>query len=105
MTASREIAIAQLELANEIRSRRRKLKLLIAEGRVPVSEILLRDKRHLRTMKVAEILKATPGLGEVKVDRALRRLHIPPHTTLATLSFERRAALVDWLREHHGVRI
>ena len=105
MTAPREVAIAQLEKANEVRSRRGRLKLLIAEGRVPVSEVLLRDKRHLRTMKVSDLLKATPGLGEVKVNRALRRLHIAPNATLANLSKENRAELIGWLRAHHGVKI
>ncbi|HET7455418.1 MAG TPA: hypothetical protein VFJ76_07855 [Solirubrobacterales bacterium] len=105
MTAPREVAIAQLEKANEVRSRRGRLKLLIAEGRIPVSEVLVREKQFLRNMKVHDLLLATPGLGKVKVDRAFRSLRIPHNTTLAGLSVERKEQLLDWLKEHHGVKI
>jgi len=101
MTAAREHLMANLEIANVVRSKRARLKEHIAAGGIPLSEVLLADKVHLRTMKVADLLQAVPGLGVTKVSRALRALQISPSATLEKLPRGRREELLEWLRSHY----
>jgi hypothetical protein len=93
--------MANLEVANVVRSKRAHLKEHIAAGGISVSEVLLADKVHLRTMKVADLLQAVPGLGASKVGRALRALQISPSATLEKLPHRRREELLEWLRARH----
>lgn len=97
---------ANLEKANEVRRDRAKLKRLIAEGRIRLSEVLLVDKQHLYTMRLKDLLLVVPHLGPVKVTYAMRRLRISEHITLENLSMHRREELLDWIaREHPAVRL
>jgi len=102
VSPSREHLLENLKTANVVRSRRARLKEHIAAGGIPISEVLLADKVHLRTMKVADLLLAVPGLGTVKVGRACRALRINPSLTLEKLPHRRREELLAWLRQHYG---
>jgi len=101
MRHSREHLMQNLKRANLVRSHRADLKEHITSGGLRVSEVLLADKVHLRTMKVADLLMAVPGLGAVKINRAFRALQISPTATLERLPHGRREELVEWLRAHH----
>lgn len=98
--------LKRLQSANVIRSKRARLKEHIAEGRIPLSEVLLADKCHLRTMKLCDLLLAVPRLGPAKVNAALNRNRIGPSVTLENFSHQRRLALLEWLRANHrSVRV
>lgn len=101
MSPSREHLMANLATANIVRSKRARLKEHIAAGGIPLSEVLLANKVHLRTMKVADLLLAVPGLGAAKVGRACRALRIGPSLTLENLPHHRREELLAYLSRHH----
>ena len=91
----------RLREANVVRSKRARIKQLMAEGRITLSDVLLVDKCHLRTMKIRDLLLAVPGLGPVKVRRVQRVHQIADFLTLESFSMNRRRELLGWLREHY----
>lgn len=99
---SREDLMANLERANVVRSRRARLKEHISAGDLRVSEVLLADKVHLRTMKVADLMLAVPNLGPAKVNSAFRALRISPSVTLENFAHSRRLELLDYLHRRYG---
>lgn len=98
---SPEARMENLRTANVVRSKRARLKEHIAAGDLRVSEVLMADKVHFHTMKLADLLLATPGLGPAKLNRAFRVLQIGPSVTLENFPHHRRRELLDWLARHH----
>lgn len=80
--------------ANRIRSYRGDLKRDLKAGRRQVAGVLLRPPAEVETMKVFDLLLATPKLGRVKVNKALRKCRIAPSKTVGGLSPRQRAELV-----------
>ena len=92
---------AALEIANEVRSRRSRLKAAMAEGRVRLAEPLLSDDAWLRTIKVRDLLLATPGIGPQKVTRALNTCWVSPTVPLGKTSQKTRLILLAHLAQMH----
>lgn len=95
-----EIARANLRLANDVRSRRAKLKRDLAAGRAKLVPVLLNPPPYAAAAKVHELLRAVPGIGEKKADKLMRRV-VPTAThskTVAGLSDRQRVELVRELR-------
>lgn len=90
-----------LARADEVRSRRGRIKRLMAEGRITLGEVFAADKEHLATMPVRDLLRSVPGLGEARIRRAMRANSIGHFMELHELSFRRRAELVIWLEQHY----
>lgn len=86
-----------LERANEIRTRRSRLKREIAAGRVMARDVLLDPPWWADTMKVVDLLLAVPKVGRVKVDRTLFRCRVSPSKTLGDLSERQRFELAAHL--------
>jgi hypothetical protein len=53
----------------------------------------------LHTMRVEEVLLATPALGRVKVARALNRCHVSPSKTIKGITDRQRTELLHFLEE------
>lgn len=85
-----------LELANEIRSHRARLKREMRAGRIGVVDLL--DDPLCETMKLWDALVAQPKIGRVKANRVLQRLTISPSKTLGGLSPRQRRQLLEHLR-------
>lgn len=101
MSAAAEVQrLAGLRAANAIRTRRAELKAELKSGRVSLSEVLNRPPSWTKTMRVADLLRATPGLGTVRVNRALRLNQIRPSRTMEHFPAARRQVLLAWLSEH-----
>ena len=83
-----------LERANDIRSYRANLKLDLKAGRVHVADLLNNPPEKIHTMKVFDLLIATPKLGRVKVNKALNRCRISPSKTVGGLSPRQRDELL-----------
>jgi hypothetical protein len=93
--------MANLEIANEVRRRRSRLKAELAAGEATLAKPLLLEQDWTRTMKVADLLKAVPGLGRVKVKRAPTANRIGHGATLGGLTATRRGDLLEWLVVNH----
>jgi hypothetical protein len=87
-----------LQRANEIRSKRARLKRDLKAGRVQVHGLLLEPPEYLQTAKVFDVLLAVPKYGRVKVNRLLTQCRISPSKTIGGLSQRQRHELVSFLR-------
>jgi hypothetical protein len=87
-----------LKRANQIRTKRAKLKRDLKAGRVKVHGLLLDPPEYLQTAKVFDLLLAVPKYGRVKANRILTQCRISPSKTLGGLSERQRNELVSYLR-------
>ena len=87
-----------LKRANDIRTRRAKLKRDLKGRRVNVHGLLLDPPDYLLTAKVSDVLLAVPKYGRVKVNRILTQCRISPSKTIGGLSQRQRNELVSYLR-------
>jgi hypothetical protein len=87
-----------LEMANEIRTKRAKLKKDLKAGKVKIDVLLLDPPEWLGSAKVFDIILAVPKYGRVKVNRILNHCRISPSKTIGGLSERQRAELVALLR-------
>ncbi len=87
-----------LKKANQVRSRRARLKRDIKAGRVKIDDLLLKPPDYILTAKVAELLVQVPKYGRVKVTRALNHCRISQSKTINGLSQRQRLELVEYMR-------
>ena len=87
-----------LKRANEIRTRRARLKRDLKAGRTQIHGLLLDPPEYLLTAKVFDLLLAVPKYGRVKVNRILTHCRISPSKTIGGLSERQRNELVSFLR-------
>jgi hypothetical protein len=87
-----------LQRANEIRSRRAKLKRDLKAGKAKV-EVILRDPPdYVLSAKAFDMILAVPKYGRVKANKILTQCRISPSKTIGGLSARQRAELVAQLR-------
>jgi hypothetical protein len=87
-----------LKRANEIRTRRARLKRDLKAGRAQIHGLLLDPPDYVLTAKVFDLLLAVPKYGRVKVNRILTHCRISPSKTIGGLSERQRNELVSFLR-------
>jgi hypothetical protein len=87
-----------LKRANEIRTKRARLKRDLKAGRTQVHGLLLEPPDYLQTAKVFDLLLAVPKYGRVKANRILTQCRISPSKTIGGLSVRQRNELVSYLR-------
>jgi hypothetical protein len=89
-----------LAKGNEHRVRRARLKRDIATGQRKTYDVLLAEvPEWAATMHVGDLLRSTPRIGKVKVDKMLRAVGISPAKTLAGMTVRQRSELAGILRE------
>jgi hypothetical protein len=88
-----------LARANDIRSKRARLKRDLKAGRQSINGLLLDPPEYVETAKVCDMLLAVPKYGRVKVNKILAVCRISPSKTIGGLSERQRAELVKLL--HH----
>ena len=88
-----------LKRANDIRTKRAKLKRDLRAGRTNPQGLLLSPPEYVLTAKVSEMLLAVPKYGHVKVNKILAQCRISPSKTIGGLSPRQRAELVSYLRK------
>ena len=86
-----------LQRANDIRTRRAKLKKDLKAGRVSIHVLLLDPPEYVLTAKVFDMLLAVPKYGRVKVNKVLQQCRISPSKTIGGLSERQRSELVSML--------
>ncbi|MGI8920226.1 MAG: integration host factor, actinobacterial type [Solirubrobacteraceae bacterium] len=87
-----------LQRANDIRTRRARLKIELKAGRQSIHQLLLKPPSYLETAKVFDIMLAVPKYGRVKVNKILTQCRISPSKTIGGLSERQRGELVALLR-------
>ncbi|MGH2897906.1 MAG: integration host factor, actinobacterial type [Solirubrobacteraceae bacterium] len=65
-----------LDRANDVRTRRARLKKDLKAGRVQIVALLADPPQCIETMKVFDLLLAVPKVGRVRVDRMLMQCRI-----------------------------
>lgn len=84
--------------ANEIRSARAKLKLDLKTGHTQIYELLLEPPDIVHTMKVFDLMMATPKYGRVKVNKVFVKCRMSPSKTIGGMSLRQRTEIVSILR-------
>ena len=87
-----------LKRANDIRTRRAKLKRDLKAGKVKIETLLLDPPDYVLSAKAFDMMLAVPKFGRVKANRILTQCRISPSKTLGGLSERQRAELVAQLR-------
>ncbi|MDQ3677966.1 MAG: hypothetical protein M3401_14420 [Actinomycetota bacterium] len=87
-----------LQRANEVRTRRAKLKKDLKGGRASIHALLQDPPDYVKTAKVVDMLLAVPKYGRVKAGKVLQQCRISPSKTIGGLSERQRAELVSLLR-------
>jgi hypothetical protein len=87
-----------LNKANEVRVERAVLKRDLKAGRKNIHDLLLEPPVWLETMKVFDLLMATPKRGRVKVNKILMQCRMSPSKTIGGMSMRQRTELVSMLR-------
>jgi S13-like protein len=87
-----------LKRANEIRTRRARLKKDLKGGRADIHTLLLNPPEWLLTAKAFDMILAVPKYGRVKANRILNQCRISPSKTIGGLSERQRGELVSQLR-------
>jgi hypothetical protein len=97
MSALETLRRERLREANEVRTRRAALKAAIAAGNVTLTDALTADHDWTQAMPVVVLLRVVPGLGSVRVNRALIANQLTTTLTLENFSHSRRQELLAWL--------
>jgi len=87
-----------LEEANRIRSLRANFKRELKAGRKSAHDALLDPPEWMETMKIIDLLLATPKYGRVKANKMLQLARISPSKTIGGMSPRQRAEIVSMLR-------
>jgi len=90
--------IDALGRANEIRTKRARLKKDLKGGRCSIDTLLSDPPDYILTAKVFDMLLAVPKYGRVKVNKVLAQCRISSSKTIGGLSERQRAELVRLLR-------
>lgn len=97
-TRTLEQRLEALQRANEIRSKRARLKKDLKRGTVKIDHILDDPPEYIRTAKVVDVLLAIPNCGKVKSGKVLNHCRISPNKTVSGLSERQRRELVAFFR-------
>lgn len=87
-----------LEVANDVRTRRARLKKDLRAGRTTIQDVLLEPPEWCATAKLMDVLLATPKYGRVKVNKLLRTVGVSPSKTVGGLSQRQRTEIVSMIR-------
>jgi hypothetical protein len=87
-----------LDCANEIRHRRSVLKEELRDGEVILGEVLIQDPDYLQTMRLWDLLLATPGVGKARADQVFRDLKYSTAIRLESIPIRRRCELLAYMR-------
>lgn len=83
-----------LDEANRIRTKRAELKRRMKVRKESVLDLILEPPDYLETMKVQDLLLATPKYGKVKTNKTLQLAKVSPSKTVGGMTERQRAELV-----------
>lgn len=94
---SLEQRMEALKRANDVRHHRAELKRDLKARRVGVAGLLLNPPEFTASMKVFDVLLATPKVGRVKCNKLLGQCRISPSKTIGGLTDRQREELAGLL--------
>lgn len=97
-TRTLEQRLEALRRANEIRSKRARLKKDLKQGNIKIDQLLADPPEYIKTAKVIDVLLAVPNCGKVKSAKVLNHCRISPNKTVSGLSDRQRGELVAFFR-------
>ncbi|MBE0429855.1 MAG: hypothetical protein IBX61_08280 [Thermoleophilia bacterium] len=93
-----EQRLEALRRANDIRSRRARLKKDLKQGSIRIDQLLDDPPEYIKTAKVVDILLAVPNCGKVKSGKVLNHCRISSNKTVGGLSERQRRELITFFR-------
>ena len=87
-----------LKKANDIRTRRAKLKRDLKAGKAKIDELLDDPPEYLMSAKAFDVVVSVPKYGRIKANKVLTQCRIAPSKTIGGLSERQRRELVQLLR-------
>lgn len=90
--------MAALENANHIRVWRAQMKRDLKAGRLRLHGLLASPPPEMETMKVMDLLLATPKIGRVKAMKMLASERVSPSRQIGGLSERQRSSLLACVR-------
>jgi|SRR3954453_2298559 hypothetical protein len=98
--ADRSLAqrMVALDKANEVRNYRAELKRDIKAGITSIYDCLLDPPEMIKTMRLLDLMMATPKYGRVKANQVLKVCRISPVKHVGDLSDRQRTEIVFRLR-------
>ena len=96
-TLTPEDRAAALEKAKAVRAARAALKNELKHGTVTLPEVIAKgaDDEVIAKTKVTDLIRAVPGVGEVRAKQIMERLGIDPSRRVRGLGDKQRSALVE----------
>lgn len=93
-----------LAKGDAIRAARKQLRQAITAGEETIPAVLSRAKsdQMIGRTKIADLLKALPGYGEVRVTELLNRAGIKPARRIRGLGARQQRAIIDALTHAHS---
>lgn len=88
---------AALEIGNDIRIRRARMKEAIKAGDLTASEVIMRPPYYAESMKVIDLIRAIPWVGVGKSQAIVQQARIAAVKTVGGLSSRQRTELVSTL--------
>lgn len=93
--------LANLEKANEVRSRMAQTKRDITSGQLNLRDLLLEYPEETGRIPIVDVMKRVPGLGKGNTTRILAKCRIHPDRTIAGLNLRQRAQLISALKKYY----
>lgn len=87
-----------LERANVIRTLRAQLKRDLKAGHKNVYDLLIDPPKYIHSMRIVDLLLATPKRGSVKVNIILKQVRMSPSKTILGMSQRQRIEVLSLLR-------
>lgn len=98
MLERRMVALRQ---ANEVRSKRAKLKWQLRDGIVRLEDVLAAPAAYLATAEIFDLLVAAPKIGPAKATRLLTVARVSQSKTISQLTERQRGRLIELLTSQH----
>ena len=86
-----------LQQANRVRHARSLLKRRVADGQLPVAEVILTCPPDIATMPIVQLLASQPGSGEVRSRKLLAQVALREDKSIGSLTDRQRQALASLL--------
>lgn len=87
-----------LDTANKVRTYRAKFKKDLKAGKRDIHDAIQNPPDMILTMKLWDLMMATPKFGRVKVQKTLASLRISPSKTVGGLTERQRFEICAYLR-------
>lgn len=91
--------MSALQKANRVRKRRAVVKAELRSGAVHLGDVLFSRAAYLQSMRIQDLLLATPKVGRTKATRALRACWLSGSSTVGKTSRKSKERLLEHLEE------